>query len=224
MVFLLLFFVELLILFFFSRSVTRNLSYIFYRISRSEKITIYFMAFFFFPGTLVHELAHYVTALLLFVHASHMEFIPKVLGSGVKLGSVQIARTDPIRRALIGMAPFFWGTTIILGTLTVFRQFGGLENIWITVLTGYVLFEISNTMFSSRKDMEGTLELFVALIVVFFIFYVLGFRFPSFDPNTALTPQVLELFKTGSYFLAVPLGIDIALLVALRILLRSFDR
>jgi hypothetical protein len=221
--FVLLFFAELLILFFFSRSVTRNLSYIFYRLSRNEKFTIYFMAFFFFPGTLIHELAHYVTALLLFVHASHMEFMPKVIGKGVKLGSVQIAHTDPFRRALIGMAPFFWGTAIILGILFAFHQLGGLQNIWITLLTGYVLFEISNTMFSSRKDMEGTLELFIALLIVFCIFYVLGFRFPSIDPGVFLTSSVTTLFETGSYFLAIPLAIDIILLLMLRIL-RSFDR
>jgi hypothetical protein len=223
MLYVVLFFTELLVLFFFSRSVTRNISYIFFRITRNEKLTIYFMAFFFFPGTLIHELAHYVTALMLFVHASHMEFIPKIIGNGVKLGSVQIASTDPLRRALIGMAPFFWGTTIMLAILFAFQSFGGLNNIWITLITGYVLFEISNTMFSSRKDMEGTLELFIAVIIVGVIFYFLGVRFPEIDPDTLLTPAVISLFETGSYFLSVPLIIDIGLLLLLRIW-RSFDR
>src|SRR5690606_2967609 len=114
--------------------------------------------------------------------------------SGVKMGSVAIGHTDPVRRALIGMAPFFWGTTILLMILFAFQSFGGIDNIWITIITGYVVFEISNTMFSSRKDMEGTLELFLALLVVLLLFYFLGFRFPEIDLNRIITEDVVNLF------------------------------
>lgn len=218
MLFVLVFFIELLILFFLSRMVTRGLSYLFYRITRSEKVMIYLMAILFFPGTFIHELAHAVTAMLLFVQVSHMEFVPKMIGSGVKMGSVQIAHTDPIRRALIGMAPFFWGSALILGILYAFQTLGGINNIGITLLTGYVLFEISNTMFSSRKDMEGTLELFIAILAISVIAYLIGIRIPEINPDTLLTTEIMQLFQTGSLFLAVPLVIDIVLIGVLRIL------
>ena len=218
MFFLLLFFSELLVLFFLSRQVTRGLSYLIYRITRSERITIYLMALLFFPGTLVHELSHYLTAAVLFVRVGRMEFVPKIMGGSVKMGSVEIGGTDPLRRAFIGMAPFFWGTAIILLLLTAFLQFGGLENITVTLLTGYVLFEISNTMFSSRKDMEGTLELFLAGFIVLVIFYFLGFRFPNVNLDSVLTPESINLFQIGSYFLAAPLAIDIVLVALLRLL------
>ncbi len=218
MIYVLLFFAELVLLFFLSRIVTRGISYLLYRITGSQKIMVTVMAFFFFPGTLIHELAHYITARLLFVPAGKMEFVPKVIGSGVKMGSVAIGQTDPLRRSLIGMAPFFWGTAIILGILYAFQSFGGIENIWITLLTGYVLFEISNTMFSSKKDMEGTRELMLALIAVILLFYFLGFRFPAVDPETILTDDIIGLFRTGSIFLAVPLVIDIMLIGVLKVL------
>lgn len=223
MFYVLLFFSELLILFFLSRIVTRGISYLLYRITGNQKLMIYVMALFFFPGTLIHELAHYVTALMLFVHVGKMEFVPKVIGSGVKMGSVAIGHTDPFRRALIGMAPFFWGTAIILGILYTFQTLGGIDNLWITLLTGYILFEISNTMFSSRRDMEGTLELFLALLAVSIIFYLLGFRFSEFDPNTIITKEIETLFQTGSYFLAVPLILDIIIVAVLKVL-RSIHR
>jgi len=223
MLYLILFFAELLLLFFLSRQVTRNLSYLFHRITRSERWTIYLMALFFFPGTLIHELSHYLTAAMLFVRVGKMEFVPKVMGTGVKMGSVEIGRTDPIRRAFVGMAPFFWGTTIILLILFAFQNYGGLQNIGLTILTGYALFEISNTMFSSRKDMEGTLELFIAAFSIGVIAYLIGIRFPEVNQDTLLTPEVINLFQTGSLFLAVPLIIDIVLLLFLK-LLKSIHR
>lgn len=179
---------------------------------------IYLLSLFFFPGTLIHELAHYITALLLFVHVGKMEFVPKVIGNGVKMGSVEIGHSDPIRRALIGMAPFFWGTTIILLILTLFQNNGGIDNLGITILTGYVLFEISNTMFSSRKDMEGTLELFLAVLVISIILYLVGVRFPQINPDAIITTEVERLFQTGSIFLGVPLVIDIVFIILLRML------
>jgi hypothetical protein len=147
-----------------------------------------------------------------------MEFVPKVIGHGVKLGSVEIGQTDPLRRALIGMAPFLFGTGLILILLSLFQSFGGITNPSLTILTGYALFEISNTMFSSRKDMEGTLELFLAFFVVGVVFYLLGLRLPSFNPETLLAPEIITLFTTGSYFLTIPLALDLSLLLLLWLL------
>jgi hypothetical protein len=220
MFFLILFFVLLLVLFFLSRQVTKSLSYLLYRITGNEKVTIYLMAILFFPGTLIHELSHYLAAVLLFVHVGKMEFMPRVMGHGVKLGSVEIGHTDPIRRALIGMAPFFFGTAILLITLTLFQQVGGSENIGVTILTGYIIFEISNTMFSSRKDMEGTLELILAVLVIGIIFFLLGFPYPAINLDSLITPEVSRVFQTGSIFLAVPFIIDFLLIAVLKLLRR----
>src|SRR5258708_2029001 len=106
MFFAFLFFAELFLLFLMSRTLTRLLSSFLFRLTRSKKLTIYTLSVLFFPGTLIHELSHAVMAGILFVPVAHMEFIPKIEEGGVKLGSIAVAKTDPLRRLLIGMAPF----------------------------------------------------------------------------------------------------------------------
>src|SRR3990167_10497015 len=81
----------------------------FHSISGSEKAAVILFSILFFPGTLLHELAHWFAAKLLFVHTSGMEFLPQIEGDSIKLGSVSIAKTDPIRRLLIGVTPVLVG-------------------------------------------------------------------------------------------------------------------
>lgn len=203
------FFLELAALFLLSRTLTRVLSYFFYRVSHSQHVTITAIALLFFPGTLLHELAHALMAGLLGVPVGEIEFMPKIQGEHVKLGSVQIGQTDPIRRFFIGAAPFIIGTLILVGILfyTVQNHFFG--NYFLIILVGYLVFEIGNTMFSSRKDMEGALELFGTIIVLLIVFYLLGIRLPAINPNSILgQPLVEEVFKQGSLFILVPLVLD----------------
>ncbi|MGI8420429.1 MAG: hypothetical protein ACR2LN_07375 [Candidatus Levyibacteriota bacterium] len=203
------FFIELLLLFLLSRTLTRTISYFLYRMTGSSKVTIYTLALLFFPGTLIHELAHAISAGLMGVHVGRMEFMPKLDGEQVKLGSVQIAQTDPIRRFLIGAAPFFAGTAILLGVLFLAVQHNWFNNYLLTILVGYTVFEIGNTMFSSKKDMDGALELLGVIVALVILLYFLGIRLPSFNPNELLNQQLPQaIFKRGSFFLLIPLAID----------------
>lgn len=219
--FAVLFLAELLLLFLLSRSLTRSLSYLLFHITRSQNATIQIMAFLFFPGTVVHELSHAVMAGVLGVPVGHMEFMPKIEGNRVKLGSVQVAQTDFFRRFLIGAAPFFTGTTILLGLLYFAAQNNLFENYLFVILIGYVVFEIGNTMFSSKKDMEGALELFGTIIVITIVLYFLGVRLPAIDPNAFFNqPLVQEILQKGCMFLAVPIALDILVITFLKLVKR----
>lgn len=210
MLLVLLFFAELFFLFLLSRELTRSLSYLFYKLTRNATATIYLLAILFLPGTFVHELAHYFMAVVLFVHAEGLELIPKLHEHGVKLGSVQIAHTDPFRRLFIGMAPFLFGTVIIFGLLYAAVSQQMLSHVWFIILLGYVVFEIGNTMFSSRKDMEGALELLIGVFIVLLFLYFLGFRASSLHIDTFFAhPLVQSLFQKGCLFLSFPLLLDI---------------
>ncbi len=212
-----LFFIELVVLFLLSRSLTRVLSQFLFHLTKSKHFTISTIAFLFFPGTMIHELSHALAAGLLGVPVGEMEFMPKIDGEHVKLGSVQIGQTDPFRRFFIGAAPFLIGTLILLGTLFYAAQNHFFDNIFVLILIGYLVFEIGNTMFSSRKDMEGALELFGTIITFLIIFYLLGIRLPAFNPNSLLQqPLVQEVFKRGSLFLLIPLAIDIVVILLFR--------
>ncbi len=219
MLLFLLFLVELFVLFLLSRTLTRTLSYSLYHITRSKKLAVHVMAALFFPGTLIHELSHAFMAMLLRVHVGHMEFVPKIEGDKVKLGSVLIARTDFLRRFLIGAAPFLTGTAILLGVLFYAAHNQLFGNYQIVILLGYIVFEIGNTMFSSHKDMEGTVELLLTLLIITLIFYFLGVRLPAFSPDIIFNqPLVKNVLEKGCLFLLLPIAIDIVVIGLLKFL------
>src|SRR5579864_7350547 len=114
MVFFILFIIELICLFFLSRILTQMVSQLLLHLTGSHDTTIHILSFLFLPGVIIHELSHMFMASLLFVRVGAVEFWPKIHGSSVKLGSVQIARTDMLRRFLIGAAPLFGGMGILL--------------------------------------------------------------------------------------------------------------
>ncbi len=222
MLFASLFFVELFVLFILSKKLTKILGMYFYTATGSKKKTIYYLAILFFPGTFVHELSHFLSAVFLGVRVGDMEFMPQIQEHGVKLGSVSIERTDPFRRLLIGMAPFLCGTGIILGLLYFGTKYELFSTVWFLLLTGYAIFEIGNTMFSSRKDMEGALELLIGLFLLVLILYFTGLRLPAIDPNVLFDqPLIKQIFEKGALFLLVPLGIDIIIIALLSYIQRK---
>src|SRR3989442_1579645 len=117
MLFLLFFLLELLSLFFFSKLLINALARLFYFFTHSHRATVSFLAALLLPGTIIHELSHIITAGVLMVHTGEMEFTPQIREDEVKLGSAQIGKTDPFRRALIGVAPVILGSAAILGLL-----------------------------------------------------------------------------------------------------------
>lgn len=221
MLLFILFLTELFILFLLSRMLSRSVSYLVYYFSRSKKVTIHVLAWLFFPGTVLHELSHAIMAGLLGVRVGTMEFVPVIDGDRVKLGSVQVAQTDFFRRFLIGAAPFFFGTLIMLAFLFYASQNNLYENVWLVILIGYVVFEIGNTMFSSKKDMEGAVELLATITILILIFYFLGVRLPSFNPDMIFAnPTIVDVLQKGSLFLLVPIVIDLVCIGLLKILKR----
>lgn len=212
------FFTELFFLFLLSRTFTRELSWFLYRMIRSQHITMYIIAFLFLPGTIIHELSHYLMAVMLRVHAGNIHLFPEMAGDNIKMGTVAIAKTDPIRRFFIGAAPFFCGTSLILITISLSIQYNIVNNSLFLILLGYLIFEIGNTMFSSRKDMEGALELLLAIGIVSVLLMVIGFRF-SIEQYIPLD-QLNILFQKASIFIAPALIIDIVLVSILKIVNR----
>lgn len=208
---------ELLLLFLLSRLLTQHIAQFFYHISHSKKVTVFILAFLFLPGTLIHEVAHFMMARLLFVYAGHMTLLPQIDGTHVKLGSVQIAKTDPIRQMLISVAPFLFGVTILAATLLYGLPYASFDNLLITCLIGYILFEIGNTMFSSRKDMEGTVEFLIALVILGGILYLIGFRPSPHVVYAVLPTSVVHVLEQSTMLFLIPLGIDLGAIVLFRI-------
>lgn len=191
----------------------------------SKFLPIHVLSFLFLPGVIVHEIAHLIMAAILFVKVGEIEFTPKVSENGLKLGSVEIGKTDPIRRSIIGFAPVFAGLMLVIGIVHLFTSniifFKDKEAyvfVSIAFLVIYLLFAISNTMFSSTKDMEGTIEILITLLIMFGIAYFLGFRPELSFIENLLTVEVIGAVQKSSLFLLVPVLIDMLILGAIKVL------
>lgn len=181
------------------------------------------MSLLFFPGTVVHELSHMFMAIILYVPVGNLELIPKLVGQNLKLGSIQIAKSDPIRRVLIGMAPFLFGTTILIGVFYYVSTNKLFNNQIVILILGYLVFEIGNTMFSSKKDMEGALELMLVISILIAIFYFAGLRLSAMNPDVLFrNPLVEQTFQKASLYLTAPIGIDLIQIIILKLL--RFDQ
>ena len=216
MFYFVLLFLEVAGLFLLSRKISKELC---------KFMSINFLSFLFLPGVIIHELSHCLAAVILFVPVGDMEFTPKISSNGLKLGSVEIAKTDPIRRSIIGFAPVFVGLMMVVGivylftsNMLFFRDKDAYVFATAVLAVTYILFAISNTMFSSSKDMEGTIEILITLLIIFTISYIIGFR-PSFSfVERIFTKEIIELIKKSSIFLLVPIVIDIVLIGTIKII------
>ncbi len=214
--------VELAFLFFLSRVLTRSVSEFFLRITKNKNTAIYLFSFLFLPGVIVHELSHLLTASLLFVPVGEIEFMPKVSGDEVKLGSVAVAKTDPIRRAIIGAAPFIIGVLIILSSLFYFTKLNfPISQTIKVILELFIVFEIGNTMFSSSKDLEGTLELLVVILLIMGMLFFIGLRVPQAIPDYFSSPATKALFGKIDLLILVPIGLDLLVIGWIKLLRKS---
>ncbi len=163
--------IQFLFLFYSSGFIANGLYRIFYSLTHSKRISTYLLALTFFIGTCIHECAHYIMAKLLFVRTGSMSLFPKIEENGIRLGSVQIAQVDPIRRLLVGVAPVLVGAGLLVAISYYFIQwasfssFYSARDIGILIAALYSVFVITNTMFSSKKDMEGAIVLLIVLVI-----------------------------------------------------------
>jgi len=147
-----------------------------------------------FPGVVLHELSHWVVARLLFVRTTKMSLFPKrQRGGRVRLGAVEMHRTDPLRASLIGLAPLVSGSLAVLlignqilsaGPLGEAVRAGKLKEIlaalWAVArgpdmgLWLYLLFAAANAMLPSSTDREAWPTVLTFLAVVAVLGYLLG--------------------------------------------------
>lgn len=156
-----------------------------------QRIGMYLFAVLFFPGTFIHEMSHFLAALFLLVPVGKIELFPERIERGIKMGSVAIEKTDPVRRTLVGVAPIISGLTIIFISTSLTLP------IWVHLI---IVFEVGNTMFSSSEDLKGSWILFFLIPILFIL---------KIDWST---------IQKVDAFLAIPIGIDGLILLIIRVL------
>lgn len=211
------------------RWIHRHLHGVAYLITGKRNWAVILYALILFPGVLLHELSHWLTATILGVRTGSFSVLPKTGADGtIQLGYVEYyksSRLGPIRESLIGSAPLVTGTiAVLLIAINVFdlpELVSSIQNENIDALvkslsilfgTGdfliwlYLIFAISNAMMPSTSDRRAW-PAFALIMVAFAIFlYFLGLM--DVFVETLIGPAAIVFGYLGlAYSLAI--GVDL---------------
>lgn len=226
-----LFIFELVLLFVLSKKLVNSLAQVVYRFTNNRNTVVRVLAILFLPGTIIHELAHLLFAGVMLIPVGEMNVIPGIEGENVKLGSVQIGKTDPLRRSIVGVAPVLFGLILIFSIFLLVPIGEGTIPWWQTTLALYLIFEIGNTMFSSKKDLEGTIIFAATILILFFaILTAVYFLDKALLQNfwvylSQLNLQFLiKFFKQAGLYLMVPTILDLFIILFASVFTRKIPR
>lgn len=167
------------------REITTRLLHVGWLLFQRESAAalLYFLVML--PGIVLHEVSHLLVAAVLGVRAGGLSLWPQFQRDSLQLGSVQVARTDPLRESLIGLAPLLGGSAAILliaglafdiplegpGDLIervryLVRHVDALLYRSDAAIWFYLIFSISNAMLPSPSDRQPwrSLAIYVGLV------------------------------------------------------------
>ncbi len=169
----------LIIFIFLQRALHREIQAVMLIVTRSAGVSQVLFALIFFPGVLIHELSHFLSAKILGVQTGKFSLIPQAQANGkLRLGYVETASGGFVRDALIGAAPLVAGSAFVAATAIYFlhlmplweairvsdwetflgslRAVPAAQDFW---LWFYLAFTISSTMLPSQSDRHAWLPL-----------------------------------------------------------------
>lgn len=220
--------VELIILWLLSRHLTKIIYTIFYLVFGNKRFAITILTFLYLAGTVIHELAHLIVAEILRVPTGEISFTPVVTKrenneTEIRLAHVEIGSTDPFRRYIIGFAPIISGLFFLCLVIWLYQYFSPQFTDFKLQLTfmiflGYLIFTISNNMFSSQKDLEGFIFFLPVLIIIFASLYIAGIRLNLTGASLAFTVNLMQKLAQA---LGIVLVVNLAILFLNGVMLRS---
>ena len=200
----------------FQRLLHTELQKVFLLITRRTEITIVIFSILFLPGVFLHEVSHYIMAVILRVKTGRFSLIPQNLGNGkLRMGYIETAKTDFFRDALIGIAPLLTGGLFVgfaglqkLGLLSLWDSLTLMDpgkiipsvqdvfskpDFW---LWFYLTVVVSSTMMPSPSDRRAWVPLGVMIILLLGLGVLVGLgpwmlkqavnRFNDFIRSTAI--------------------------------------
>ncbi len=206
------------------RSLHRAVQAVFLLLTRRKDVTLVLFSLLFAPGVLLHEVSHYLMALLLQVRTGRFSLLPRTMPDGrLQLGYVETIQADFFRDALIGAAPLLTGGAFIsyvgLGRLD-------LTTIWLALSSGdaravlwgvwrlpeyadfwlwfYLAFTVSSTMLPSPADRRAWLTFLLVILALLALAWLVGM-------GPWLLENLAPLFNRVMQSLSVVLGISVAL-------------
>jgi len=112
-----------------------------------KKYSNFFYFLYILPGTILHELSHFVVGLLFLANPNFFSLVPKKEGDSWTLGSVSFSNTKFFNAIPVALAPilliFFAFITYKNSlTLSIFEQ----------LLSGFLIFQLINSSIPSSQD------------------------------------------------------------------------
>ena len=184
--------ITFLLLYPLNRWISTHVQGVAFLLTGSKQAATWLFWVLFLPGTFLHELSHWLTAILLGVRTGQFSLWPKTKRKGeLQMGAVQVEVSDPFRHSLIGLAPLIFGSIAVLligrwlnvDTVAIAFATGNLEIMWQAVIITlslpdiwlwlYLIFAVSNAMLPSASDRESwwsvVLYLCLGLILVIWL-------------------------------------------------------
>src|SRR3989344_1640880 len=169
------------------------------------------------PGVIVHELSHFFMAAMLGVPTGRITIFPQTQEGEKRLGSVEIAKTDPVRESLIGGAPVIISS---LGLVALNRW--QWENwTWAKLTQGqfwlwfYAVLALSNTMFTSRSDRRAWPFMVGVSLIAGGGLYLLNLIRPI---EAVVTDWLVRGLTTLNIAFTLTVGVDLVILFCLMML------
>jgi hypothetical protein len=194
-------------IYYFSRKAIKEIFYFLMRIFRNNHLVLAIITLILLPGTIIHELSHFLVALVLLLPVKSMSIFPEFNSNEIRLGEVKFEKRDALRSGLVGVAPFFLGI-LLLTSIFYFKIFP-VQDIYINFLMAYVIFSVSSNMFSSSQDLKEAIYILPVVIIGIFIVYVFDIKLDM--------DLVNAIMKEANYYLFYVLGINIGAFLILKL-------
>lgn len=169
----------------------------------------------FLPGTILHELSHWLMAELLGVGTGEITILPdfedKLEGDREKLGSVETAKTGPLRSFFIGAAPFITGLSVLFVLGSLLLQGGWL--FWQYALIFYGIIIVGSSMLLSREDRRSWPFIAILVTILVVVYYALPIKIPEqfIVATTSLLVKLNQVLFVTVFAILVIIGISYGL-------------
>ncbi len=178
----------------------------------NTRIGLWFYTILFLPGTVIHELSHWIVAEILQVQTGAITIFPDFEAENhvdrQRLGSVATAKSDPFRGFLIGIAPFVTGTLALFVLSSLLRDGWNAGWIWWKLgLIIYGLIVVASSMLISREDRRYWPAIIILGILTYLALWKSGV-------TVALSPQswFVSAVRNINLIFVLTIGLDLLII------------
>lgn len=190
--YMIVFLLQIVAIYFISRLIIKELFLLLRKFFQTDFPIFLIVSLIFFPGTIIHETAHFITALFLILPVKSMTIFPKLDNNEIKLGEVIFVKKDFLRAILVGIAPVFFGIGILF--LLFYYHIYPANNLSLNILYSYLIFSISANMFSSSQDLKDSILIIPVILLFIIIFYVFDIKINMSSINVIINKINLYIF------------------------------